>query len=105
MKKPTSCGSLAWSYLREHKARFAWALLWRGLYVITPMQVPVITGAIVDGLTATDVQIYGWDWRGPQPGQVIWFAAFALLGVAAVYAVSSYLRLMAAAQLSRHFVL
>src|SRR5260370_25693234 len=38
--------------LARHKGPFALALFWSVVFILVPMQVPVITGALVDGLRA-----------------------------------------------------
>ena len=48
-RRPTR---MVWSYLRKHKLRLTAAVFWRSLYELVPMQVPLLTGLIVDGLAS-----------------------------------------------------
>ena len=100
----TTGGAVVRSYLLQHKGPFARALFWRGWYVIIPMQVPIITGAIVDGLTGRRASMYGFVWQPSTASEVLSWAAVALLAVALLYALSSYARMMSTARLSRSFV-
>ncbi len=95
---------LVLDYLRHHQRSFAAALFWRGLYILVPMQVPIITGAVVDGLSGNEVSAFGMTWADPPLISVIAVASGALLAIALLYGISSYARLMSAARLSRNFV-
>ena len=92
------------SYLRAHKSRLFSALFWRSLYVLIPMQIPVLTGAIVDGLTGKRVSIYGWPLADGSPVGVLRLAVLGLVAVAVAHGLCAYARLMSGARLSRHFV-
>jgi len=103
VSQPTST-HIAWRFLRQQKCRFLAALCWRALFVIVPMQVPVLTGAIVDGLTHEDMVVYGVRVRSGDatglPGALflgLWFVALA-------YGASAYGQMMASHRLSRNFV-
>lgn len=94
---------MALRHMRHCKARLAWALLWRSCFVLAPMQIPVLTGIIVDGLTGKATSFYGW--RLPiTASAVLSIAVLGLLAVALLYGLSAYLSQQATAQLSRHFV-
>lgn len=95
---------LALPYLRSHKVRLGAAILAQGLYELLPMQVPVLTGVIIDGLTRKTISIYGMTWGGREPMAVVQLAAMGLAGVALLTAISAYARTTAMARLSRHFV-
>src|SRR5713226_572266 len=45
--------------LARHKGPFALALFWSVVFILVPMQVPVITGALVDSLRAKHARLYG----------------------------------------------
>src|SRR5260370_34786877 len=51
--------------LARHKGPFALALFWSVVFILVPMQVPVITGALVDSLRANHARLYG---LGLDPG-------------------------------------
>jgi ABC-type multidrug transport system fused ATPase/permease subunit len=94
---------IAWQHMRHYKARLAWALLWRSCFVLAPMQIPLLTGIIVDGLTGKAPTFYGW--RLPAASAAILGVAVAgLLVVAFFYGFSTYMSQQASANLSRHFV-
>lgn len=95
---------LALRYLRSHKARLGAAILAQGLYELVPMQVPVLTGMIIDGLTRKSISLYGMTWGVGEPIAVVQLAAIGLAAVAVIAAVSAYARTTAMATLSRHFV-
>ena len=39
------------SYLKKQKLLFGSAIFWRILHELAPMQVPILTGIVIDGLT------------------------------------------------------
>ncbi|MEA1948113.1 MAG: ABC transporter ATP-binding protein [Thermodesulfobacteriota bacterium] len=100
-KQPTR---MAWSYLRHHKLRLIAAVFWRSLYELVPIQVPLLTGLIVDALTGGTISLWGINRYLTSPIAILQFAAAGLLGIALVYGVSSYGWTMATARLSRGFV-
>jgi ABC-type multidrug transport system fused ATPase/permease subunit len=95
---------LAWSYLRHHKWRLTTAVFWRGLYELVPMQVPLFTGLIVDGLVGGKVRLWGLDRELGDPMAILQLAAAGLTAVALVYGLSAYGWTVATARLSRGFV-
>ncbi len=96
--------TFVFAYLGREKRRLVSGLGWRVLYELIPMQVPILTGALVAGLLAEPVRVYAWTWQGLAPQQVV-SAAVVGLGVAALLrALASYVRWVASARLSRHFV-
>lgn len=102
MSQPSSL-RIAFQHIRHYKGRLAWALLWRSCFVLLPMQLPVLTGIIVDSLTGKATSFYGW--RLPSgAGASLRFAVYGLLAIACLYGISAYLSKLASANLSRHFV-
>jgi ABC-type multidrug transport system fused ATPase/permease subunit len=95
---------IAWRFLCQHKRRFSAALAWRVLFVIVPMQVPVLTGAMIDGLTHEDVSVYGCEIRAAGSAGIPRVLLLALVGVVVVYGVAAYGQMMASHRLSRAFV-
>jgi len=47
--------------LARHKLTLGPALWWSVVFVLVPMQVPVITGALLDNLRSKHVRLYGFD--------------------------------------------
>src|SRR6266481_6505465 len=45
--------------LARHKGPFALALFWSGVFILVPMQVPVITGALINSLRSKHTRLYG----------------------------------------------
>ena len=95
---------LPFVYLRRHKARMASAVLWRCVHLLIPMQLPLLTGAIVDGLGGRGLSFYGLDRPGAAPADVLAWGAWGLLAVALAYGVSAYALGVSRAHLSRSFV-
>jgi ABC-type multidrug transport system fused ATPase/permease subunit len=91
-------------HLRRHKGQLTASVLWRCLYVLVPMQVPLLTGAIVDGLTRSETVIYGLSLGRFDALGVLQFAVLGLGGLALTRGIVNYGRLVSQAKLSRHFV-
>ncbi|MEO1479939.1 MAG: ABC transporter ATP-binding protein, partial [Bacteroidota bacterium] len=96
--------SLAGRYLRHHRAGYAWALLWRTGYVLLPMQVPLLAGAIADALAGNAASVYGWQWAAGDTRAVLTFAGAGLLLVAVLTGLATFMRSAATAHLARRFV-
>src|ERR1051325_10146490 len=78
--------------LGRHKGAFGLALFWSVVFVIVPMQVPVITGAVIDSLRGKHVKLYGIE-MDPKVNQKerhrnVEIAALALLAVAGLRGLS-----------------
>ena len=102
--KADSPQRLALTLLGRHKAKLAAAGLWRAAYVLAPMQAPVLTGAIVDGLTGKPATFYGWTATGVSAHGLLHIAALGLLLAAAAYGITAYGQMISAGRLSRAFV-
>src|SRR5258706_15957724 len=94
--------------LARHKLQFGLALFWSVIFVLVPMQVPVITGALVDSLRSKEVRVYGIE-MDPKVShkdryRYVQFAALALVGLAVARGLSAYLRQMSVNKLTRRFV-
>lgn len=96
---------LAIRYLCRQKAQLASAGFWRALYVLAPMQIPLLTGMIVDGLTGTPVRLLGWEIPADRPMWALHLAAIGLLIVAVLYGATACAQMISAGRLSRKFVL
>ncbi len=68
------------------------------------MQVPVLTGALVDGLAGKGLWLFGHHWDGATPLDAVHVAAIGLMAVALVYGVSAYAYTVLGARLDRRFV-
>src|SRR6266566_5027399 len=92
--RPRAASRAPWRFalrrLARHKGPFALALFWSVVFILVPMQVPVITGALVDSLRAKHARLYG---LGLDSGSRHWnveIAALALMTVAAAHGLSAY---------------
>ena len=98
----------AWRFalrrLIRHKVPFGLALLWSVVFVLVPMQVPVITGALLDNLKSKHARLYGYELHPGSPHRGVEIAALALLGLAAARGLSAYLRQLSVNKLTRRFV-
>lgn len=101
--KSQSPVKFAFRYLKEYKGRLAFAILCSIIFVIVPMQVPILTGALIDGITGNKVKIYGHI-LDLSPEQILIFASVGLMIIAAAYGITAYFRTTSIAKVSRHFV-
>jgi ABC-type multidrug transport system fused ATPase/permease subunit len=96
-------------FLKKYRARLAFAIFWSTLFVIIPMQVPVITGTLVDGLDIntggndTPILFYGVIEVGNTPYSVLLFTFSSLLFVAITYGFAAYLSISSSSTISRNF--
>jgi ABC-type multidrug transport system fused ATPase/permease subunit len=90
--------------LSHHKGPLAWALFWSVLFVLVPMQVPVITGALIDSLRGKHAHLYGFQLDLGNRRRSVEIAALALAAVAAARGLSAYLRHMSINKLTCRFV-
>lgn len=95
---------LASGFLKRHKLRFALAVFWSVVFIVVPMQIPILTGALVDALDGKSVSLYGVIELGQSPEHVLTVIIVSLLSVALLYGVSGYLRALSIAGISRKFV-
>lgn len=102
MKRPHL--RLELDYLRRHKALYAAVLLCRVVWEIIPMQVPVLAGALVDGLSGKGLWLYGVRWHDTTNADAVRIVALGLLAVAAAYGMSAYAYTVLGARLDKRFV-
>lgn len=95
---------LEWKYLRRHKVLFTGVLLCRAVWEIIPMQVPVLAGALVDGVAGKGLRVYGVQWADAPPRDAVSAAAIGLLLVALLYGLSAYAYTVLGARLDKRFV-
>jgi len=96
----------AFRRLARHKGALALALFWSVIFVLTPMQLPVITGAVIDNLRGNDVRLYGFklDSHKDKRHRNVGIAALVLGALAATRGLSAYLRQRSTNKLARRFV-
>ena len=94
----------ALSRLSRYKLELAVATFWSIVFVMVPMQIPLLTGFAVDGILGRQINVFGMVRIGPSPSLILEFSAIGLIVVAGLYGLSSYLRTIAIAKVSRHFV-
>ncbi len=101
-RPPTPLG-----FIFRHLARFRWAfvaaLVWSILFVIVPMQIPLLAGMLVNGLLGQSATFYGV-WTLTQSTDIFWFAVIGLAVVAGAYGLTAYLSSYSVAELGRTFV-
>src|SRR6266540_187207 len=68
--------------LARHKGPFGLALFWSVIFIVVPMQVPLITGALIDSLKGKHVRLYGLELDPAKRQRSVKIAALALMGVA-----------------------
>ena len=78
------------------------ALVWAILFVIVPMQVPLLAGMLVNGLLGKPASFYGLI-NLAQPDRVFWFAIVGFLAVAGGYALTAYMSAYTVQGLGRIF--
>lgn len=101
--RPPSPSSFIFRHLTRFRGAFAAALVWSVLFVIVPMQVPLLAGMLVSGLLGQPATFYGvWTLAGST--EIFWFAVIGLGLVAAGYGVTAYLSSYSVAELGRTFV-
>lgn len=89
--------------MSQYKDRFAWALLWRAIYVLVPLQIPLLTGLMVDSLSGNTPTLYGVEFA-TTPERLFMWGVYGMFGIALLYGLSAYMRSLSVAQLSRKFV-
>lgn len=93
-------------HLRRDRARLAAAIFWSIFFVIVPMQIPILTGVLIDGIhLGKPSKIYGViELPSTSPEQVVTFAVAGLVIIGALYGITAYFRTTSIARVSRHFV-
>ncbi|MDX2034992.1 MAG: ABC transporter ATP-binding protein [Blastocatellia bacterium] len=90
--------------MRRSRRQFCAAVFWRTVFVILPMQVPVLTGALIDAINGKAVILYGVIALPGSRDRVLGLLFAGLTALALGYGASAHLRTTATARLSRHFV-
>lgn len=102
--KETSPERYALARLGRYKLELAIATFWSVVFVMVPMQIPLLTGFIVDGVLGKQISVFGIVRIGPAPSLILEYSAIGLIVVAGLYGLSSFLRTVTIARVSRHFV-
>ncbi len=89
--------------LARFRGPFVAAMVWSVLFVIVPMQVPLLAGMLINGLTGQPASFYG-AWTLTSATQIFWFAVLGLVVVAGAYGATAYLTASSTAELGRTFV-
>lgn len=90
--------------LGKHKLRLVSAFFWSVLFVLIPMQVPILSGALIDGLHGKPVALYGVIHLSGNQESVVESLAVALVLVAILSGTAAYFRSVSVARVSRHFI-
>src|SRR6266446_2117752 len=90
--------------LARHRGPFALALFWSVVFILVPMQVPVITGALIDSLRAKHTRLYGISLEPAGRHRTVKVAMLALMALAALHGWSAYRRQLSVNKLTRRFV-
>ncbi|MBA3553571.1 MAG: ABC transporter ATP-binding protein, partial [Gemmatimonadales bacterium] len=94
----------ALSHTGGERRRIAGAAFWRAVYELTPLQVPILTGMIVDGLTRGRATLYGVALPPSDPAAILRWAGLALAALAVLHGLSAYASAVTAARVGRGFV-
>ncbi len=102
---PTPSPRLAGYIFRElarFRGVFAQAMLWSIVFVVIPMQLPMLVGMLVNGLVGQPASFYGvLTFQGATT--IFWFAIVGLVLVAVGYGASAYLQAASSQELGRIF--
>ncbi len=101
-KEPPSPWAFAFRHLGRFRGAIVSALFWSILFVIVPMQVPLLSGMLVNGLLHQPASFYGLV-SLTEPMQIFWFATLGFLAVAAGYALTAYMSAYSVQGLGRIF--
>lgn len=99
----SSPSSFIFRHLMRFRGAFVAALVWSILFVVIPMQVPLLAGMLVNGLLGQPATFYGF-WTVVGSTRIFYFSVIGLVLVAAGYGATAYLRAYSVAELGRTFV-
>ncbi len=91
-------------FLSRNRMIFVIALLTRAAWEIVPMQVPIVAGAVVDGLNGKASYVYGIKFCPRSIMETVHFAGICLGVVAIVYSLTAYAYSVSASYLGELFV-
>lgn len=90
-------------HLGGYKSRIAASFILTTLFFLIPMQIPILMGAIVDGLHGRQVVLYGIVALPQDQGLTLQILGASFTGLAAFLGIVAYLRSIAIARVGRHF--
>ncbi|MBA3750426.1 MAG: hypothetical protein H0X03_05945, partial [Nitrosopumilus sp.] len=96
-------------YLKKYRIKLALAIIWSTLFAIIPMQIPIITGTLVDGLDLDKnnndklLLLYGVIEVGKTSYEILFFGLVSLIIIAISYGFTSHLAISSRAIVSRNF--
>lgn len=68
------------------------------------MQIPILTGALIDGINGDKASVYGIVYFDSSSQQILEFSIFGLILVAALYGIAAFFGTTSKARISRNFV-
>jgi ABC-type multidrug transport system fused ATPase/permease subunit len=92
------------SHLGRFKLRIASAFLWTTLFFLIPMQVPILTGGMIDALHGKQVVLYGVISLPNDQGLVVTTLGTTFVGLAIGLGLTAYMRSFSVARAGRHFI-
>ncbi len=102
---PAPSNATAWrailGQLRPYRRELATAAAWRVLFRLLPVQVPLLAGALVDGLSGRPALVWGLDLSTQQPHVLVERLGLALTGIAILTGVAAYAAARSAGRLNR----
>lgn len=100
--KSTSPLRFALKRVLGRKVELVFAFSWAIVFVLIPMQIPVLTGALVNGALGKSASLYGL--VTAQGKSLIQDSVIGLIIVSAAYGISGFFRTTSTARLSRYFL-
>lgn len=101
MKRPDpGVWRFAWEQLGAHWVLLAVAIWWRVLFRLLPVQLPLFTGFMIDGLNGRAGAVVQWAMPSASPHQVVFAAGLALVALALASGIAAYCSGRASARLS-----
>jgi len=90
--------------LSNYKIALTVAIFWSIIFVIIPMQIPILTGSLIDGINGDQASLYGIIPLDYSSSQVLEISIIGLVAVAGIYGITAYFRTTSKAKISRNFV-
>ena len=94
-------------HFKKDRSKLAISIIWSIIFVILPMQVPILTGALIDGLHRHHVKMFGYIElpHNTNTETTIFYIASGLVVILVFYGVAAYFGYKyTIAKASRHFV-
>ena len=90
--------------LSNYKIALFAAIFWSILFVIIPIQIPILTGSLIDGLNGNQSNLYRIISMDLTSLQILEISIIGLVVIAGVYGITAYFRTTSKAKISRNFV-